>query len=141
MRYYHKLYGNLTHVAAINQFTSVKRASPMVVSKGKDGKLERHFLSQENMQNNLKAVYFCRIFMSIVAGVVSGILGLTNIPGFIIYFLFMGLTSGGLVLKSFGSPAAYFHSWNKITFDGCTAGLTCYVLFWTLFYDIVHIYG
>ncbi|KAF5953386.1 hypothetical protein HYC85_006242 [Camellia sinensis] len=53
----------------------------------------------ENMQNNMKAVYYSRTFMCIIGGVVAGILGFTGLTGFIFYFLVMAITSVGLVAK------------------------------------------
>ncbi|KAI8000109.1 hypothetical protein LOK49_LG09G00916 [Camellia lanceoleosa] len=49
----------------------------------------------ENMQNNMKAVYYCRTFMCIIGGVVAVILGFTGLTGFIFYFLVMAITSVG----------------------------------------------
>mmetsp|Transcript_17365 Transcript_17365/g.20847 ORF Transcript_17365/g.20847 Transcript_17365/m.20847 type:complete len:123 (-) Transcript_17365:345-713(-) len=106
----------------------------MIMAKG------GNFLSQESIKNNHKVVYYCRICFSIIAGVVAGILGLTNLPGFLCYFVFMGLMSLGLLLKTGFSVKTYFFSWNTIGTDNIMAGAMTFVLFWVLFYDIVHIY-
>ncbi|CAL5337991.1 hypothetical protein ACSBR2_013703 [Camellia fascicularis] len=94
----------------------------------------------ENMQNNMKAVYYSRTFMSIMGGVIAGILGFTGLNGFIFYFLVMAITSVGLIAKAGFSIHSYFDSWNQIILDGILGGLMSFVLFWTFAYDIVHIF-
>ncbi|VFQ61003.1 unnamed protein product [Cuscuta campestris] len=94
----------------------------------------------ENMQNNVKIIYYSRTFMAIIGGVIAGVLGLTGLMGFIFYFLIMGITSVGLLAKAKFSVFSYFESWNRIMLDGFLGGLMSFVLFWTLAYDIVHIF-
>ncbi|KAI8011839.1 hypothetical protein LOK49_LG06G03433 [Camellia lanceoleosa] len=94
----------------------------------------------ENMQNNMKAVYYSRTFMSIMGGVIAGILGFTGLNGFIFYFLVMAITSVGLIAKAGFSIHSYFDSWNQIILDGFLVALMSFVLFWTFAYDIVHIF-
>ncbi|THF96817.1 hypothetical protein TEA_000677 [Camellia sinensis var. sinensis] len=103
----------------------------------------------ENMQNNMKAVYyrpmdtalavqspvtdmfvepFSRTFMSIMGGVIAGILGFTGLNGFIFYFLVMAITSVGLIAKAGFSIHSYFDSWNQIILDGILGGLMVHSL-------------
>ncbi|XP_038723106.1 ER membrane protein complex subunit 6-like [Tripterygium wilfordii] len=96
--------------------------------------------SAENTQSNLKVIYYSRTFMSIIGGVISGILGFTGLYGFIFYFVIMAITSVGLVAKAKFSIHSYFDGWNRIMLDGITGGLMSFVLFWTFAYDIVHIF-
>ncbi|XP_057471371.1 uncharacterized protein LOC130760171 isoform X2 [Actinidia eriantha] len=77
----------------------------------------------ENMQNNIKVVYYSRTFMSIIGGVIAGILGFTGLTGFLFYFLVMAITSVGLIAKAGFSIHLYFDSWNQIIFDGILGGL------------------
>ncbi|KAJ7955268.1 ER membrane protein complex subunit 6 [Quillaja saponaria] len=94
----------------------------------------------ENMQSNIKIIYYSRTFLSIIGGVVAGILGFTSLTGFIFYFLLMAITSLGLVAKAGFSVHSYFDSWNRVVLDGFLGGLMSFVLFWTFAYDIVHIF-
>ncbi|KAK8548862.1 hypothetical protein V6N12_061766 [Hibiscus sabdariffa] len=96
--------------------------------------------SAENMQNNMKVIYYSRTFMSIIGGVIAGILGFTGFMGFVFYFLVMAITSIGLIAKAKFSVHSYFDSWNRIILDGFMSGLMSFVLFWTFAYDIVHIF-
>ncbi|TYI38979.1 hypothetical protein ES332_A02G067400v1 [Gossypium tomentosum] len=79
--------------------------------------------STENMQNNMKVIYYSRTFMSIIGGVIAGILGFTGFMGFIFYFLVMAITSIGLIAKAKFSVHLYFDSWNRIILDGFMGGL------------------
>ncbi|KAL4567016.1 hypothetical protein LXL04_022586 [Taraxacum kok-saghyz] len=94
----------------------------------------------ENMQSNMKVIYYSRTFMSIIGGVIAGILGFTGLMGFVFYILVMGITSLCLTIKAGFSIHSYFDSWNRILLDGFLGGLLSFVLFWTFAYDIVHIF-
>ncbi|XP_054820612.1 uncharacterized protein LOC129319931 [Prosopis cineraria] len=94
----------------------------------------------ENLQHNMKTIYYSRTFMSIIGGVVAGILGFTGLKGFVFYFLIMAFTSIGLIAKAKFSIHSYFDSWNRVLLDGFFGGLMSFVLFWTFAYDIVHIF-
>eukprot|EP00271_Cylindrocystis_brebissonii_P003690 TRINITY_DN14937_c0_g1_i1.p2 TRINITY_DN14937_c0_g1~~TRINITY_DN14937_c0_g1_i1.p2 ORF type:complete len:123 (-),score=18.42 TRINITY_DN14937_c0_g1_i1:725-1093(-) len=96
--------------------------------------------SQENMLHNSRIVYYSKTFLSIVAGAVAGILGLTGLAGFFCYVLIMGLGSVGLYLKTGGDISSYFDSWQRVAIDGVSQGAMSFILFWTLAYDIVHIF-
>lgn len=94
----------------------------------------------ENMQSNTKVIYYSRTFLSIIGGVIAGVLGFTGLSGFIFYVLVMAVTSAGLAAKAKFSVHSYFDSWNKVLLDGFLGGLMSFVLFWTFAYDIVHIF-
>ncbi|KAK9085190.1 hypothetical protein Sjap_025601 [Stephania japonica] len=80
-------------------------------------------LNVENLQNNMKIIYYSRTFLSIIGGVIAGIFGITGVTGFICYFLIMAITSLGFVAKADFSIKAYFNSWNQIMLDGFLSGL------------------
>ncbi|KAK1279472.1 hypothetical protein QJS04_geneDACA002949 [Acorus gramineus] len=94
----------------------------------------------ENLQSNLRIINYSRTFMSIVGGVVAGILGFTGLMGFVFYFLIMAITSLGLLAKAKFSVHTYFDSKNRMLLDGFLGGLMSFVLFWTFAYDIIHIF-
>lgn len=71
-----------------------------------------------------------RTFMSIIGGVIAGVLGFTSLMGFVFYFLVMAITSVGLAAKAGFSVHSYFDSWNRIILDGFLGGLM--VHFYTL---------
>ena len=71
----------------------------------------------------LMLVVCSRTFLSIVGGVVAGILGLTSITGFLFYFIIMMITSAAVTVKAGFNINKFFDSWNRVTIDGLTAGL------------------
>ncbi|KAF5178953.1 Er membrane protein complex subunit 6-like [Thalictrum thalictroides] len=97
-------------------------------------------MNAENLQANMRTIYYSRTFLSIIAGVIAGILGLTNLTGFVFYFFVMAITSLGLLAKAKFSIHAHFDSWNRVVLDGFLSGLMSFVLFWTFAYDLVHIF-
>ncbi|CAL9115248.1 unnamed protein product [Musa textilis] len=94
----------------------------------------------DNLQNNIKSIYYSRTFLSIIGGVIAGIWGFTGLTGFIFYFIVMAAASFSLAAKAKFSVHAYFDSWSRILLDGIFGGLMSFVLFWTFAYDIVHIF-
>ncbi|GAB4842976.1 ER membrane complex subunit 6 [Ancistrocladus abbreviatus] len=108
--------------------------------KSSEASNDMPIFNAENMQNNMKVIYYSRTFLSIVGGVVAGILGFTGFTGFVFYFLVMAISSVGLIAKAKFSVHSYFDSWNRLIFDGFLGGLMSFVLFWTFAYDIVHIF-
>ncbi|XP_031481617.1 uncharacterized protein LOC116251467 [Nymphaea colorata] len=108
--------------------------------KLKSGNIDVPIFNAENLQNNMKIIYYSRTFLSIIGGVVAGILGFTGMMGFIFYFLIMAVTSLGIAIKAKFSIHNYFDSWNRVLLDGFFGGLMSFVLFWTFAYDIVHIF-
>jgi len=96
--------------------------------------------SMERIAYNMRNINFCRTFVAIVSGIAAGIMGLTGILGFLAFLLTTCLLSVGMYLNVAGDAKPYFKSPNDIWTEGITQAMMSYVLFWTLFYDIVHIY-
>lgn len=61
--------------------------------------------------------------MSIIGGVIAGILGYNGLMGFVFYFIVMAITTAGLAAKTGFAVHSYFDSWNQIIFDGILGGL------------------
>ncbi|KAK9672294.1 hypothetical protein RND81_12G090100 [Saponaria officinalis] len=108
--------------------------------KSKEAMIDLTMLNAENIQSNLKVINYSRTFMSIVAGIMAGILGFNGVMGFVFYTIVMAVTSLGLTAKANFSIHSYFDSWNRVLLDGFFGGLMSFVLFWTFAYDIVHIF-
>lgn len=121
---------------------AARSGSPASASEKKLSNFENELLafSAENLQNNMKVTFYSRTFLSIIGGVVAGILGLTGLKGFILYFIIMAVGSLGVIIKAKFDIHEYFDSWNRVILDGITGGLMSFVLFWTFAYDIVHIF-
>ncbi|KAL8244452.1 hypothetical protein R6Q59_010710 [Mikania micrantha] len=115
-----------------------------MANNGDSGKKSRDnevpIFNAENLQSNMKVIYYSRTFMSIIGGVIAGILGFTGLMGFVIYLAVMAITSVCLTAKAGFSIHSYFDSWTRVLLDGFLGGLLSFVLFWTFAYDIVHIF-
>lgn len=80
------------------------------------------------------------MFVAIISGCVAGVLGLTGLLGFVAFFVTSLLLSGALYLKVSCEPAPYFKQGSDLWFEGVMQAMLSYIFFWTLFYDIVHVY-
>ena len=63
-----------------------------------------------------------------------------GLVGFLVFFVVTFALSAMLYLKMGGEPKPYFKVGGDIWTEGIQQALMSYILFWTLFYDIVHIY-
>lgn len=70
-----------------------------------------------------------RTFLSIIGGVIAGIMGFTSFTGFIFYLFVMALTSLALVVKSNFKVPSYFDGWNRVLFDGFLSGLMVSIVY------------
>ncbi|KAF5823038.1 putative rab5-interacting protein family [Helianthus annuus] len=89
----------------------------------KSNENEMPTFNAENLQSNMKVVYYCRTFMSIIGGVIAGICGFTGLMGFVVYVLVMAITSVCLTARAGFSIHSYFDSWNRVLLDGFLGGL------------------
>ncbi|GAA6029406.1 hypothetical protein NBRC10512_008031 [Rhodotorula toruloides] len=76
-----------------------------------------------------------------IAGSVAGILGLTNLHGFVLFFI----TSFGVgalysAVNCGMKPSRYFPKASEPLLSGTLGNCFSFILFWTLFYSLVHIY-
>lgn len=89
------------------------------------------WLRRDAGADGLGACARSRTFMSIVAGMVAGVLGLTNLAGFGAYAVMMTLVTGALFVKCQAKPTMFFMRTSQITYEGVTAEAMTFVLFWT----------
>jgi hypothetical protein len=110
--------------------------------KNLDGDVE--FFNQENLMKNMKMVTYVRTLVVIAGGVITGILGYTGLAGFLCYLLVFTTGSLALLSKMGFNPSQYTSSGSlfAFVFDGVfSQQLTLsFLLFWTLFFALVHIY-
>jgi hypothetical protein len=106
-------------------------------AKKSDEVVETPAYSQENIQHNMRIIYYSRTFLSIVGGVVAGVLGLTGVTGFLCYFVIMMLASAGIAVKTKFDVFSFFDSWNRITIDGIAQGFMVRALAFILPFDLI----
>ena len=79
-------------------------------------------------------------FLSIVSGIVCGICGYTDLYGFLFFLVFNVFIGGAVVAKLNFKPKQYFVSVDQIIVNGASNSVGTFVLFWTLFYNICHLF-
>ncbi|TKY72470.1 hypothetical protein E2542_SST01211 [Spatholobus suberectus] len=88
--------------------------------KSSNGVNELLTFNAENMQSNIKIIYYSRTFLSIIGGVVAGILGFTGLKGLCFTYFSWHLLHLGLWPKQDFQPT---HT--------LTPGIECYLMaFW-----------
>ncbi|KZP00303.1 hypothetical protein CALVIDRAFT_327673 [Calocera viscosa TUFC12733] len=99
-------------------------------------------LYQPHVQHNAASLATYKWLCTSFAGSVAGVLGLENYAGFAVFFASILLTS--LVVWTVQckgrSVERYVHGgWWEIVNPG-QENIASFILFWTLFYGIVHVY-
>ena len=95
-----------------------------------------------HIQGNMQAVMWVRSFMGIVSGVSVGILGLTGARGFIAYVVLYVVVSLAIIAKGGFDLAGTLPGAKLPGFiiDGLMDQLMSFLLFWTMFYALVHVF-
>eukprot|EP00163_Fabomonas_tropica_P023949 TRINITY_DN41477_c0_g1_i1.p1 TRINITY_DN41477_c0_g1~~TRINITY_DN41477_c0_g1_i1.p1 ORF type:complete len:114 (-),score=7.49 TRINITY_DN41477_c0_g1_i1:2-343(-) len=97
-------------------------------------------LSPMAIQQNMKIANDSRLITTMIAGAVTGILGLTGKWGFLAFVCAHLFTSAALLTRMGGSPNKYFISAWSYWGESIMGNLLIFILMWTLFYGIVFIY-
>ena len=92
--------------------------------------------SMERIGYNARSLNFCRVFVAIISGMASGILGLEGVVGFLAFLASTFVLSVGLYLRLACDPKPYFKKPGDIWTEGIQQAAMSYVMFWTLFYDV-----
>ncbi|CAH7676816.1 hypothetical protein PPACK8108_LOCUS11924 [Phakopsora pachyrhizi] len=105
----------------------------------------------ESVIANTRSVDYVKSSCSCIAGSLAGVLGLTNHHGLIFYLISSIITSLIIIIVSStnllnrdqnlsNSEAVYFRSKITLWSVGLVDNVFGYLLWWTLFYGLVHIY-
>ncbi|KAH3767248.1 ER membrane protein complex subunit 6 [Pelomyxa schiedti] len=98
----------------------------------------------DRIAHNEGILYFCRVFISCLSGCAAGILGLKSLWGFA-GFVVSSLITTVLILILGTTPQTahgkYFKSSVTPWSHSLMQGAMTYVLFWTLLFDMVHVYS
>eukprot|EP01129_Flabellula_baltica_P003943 TRINITY_DN13685_c0_g1_i1.p1 TRINITY_DN13685_c0_g1~~TRINITY_DN13685_c0_g1_i1.p1 ORF type:complete len:122 (-),score=16.43 TRINITY_DN13685_c0_g1_i1:100-465(-) len=99
---------------------------------------ESHF--PEHIMFNGAQLSQCKMLMSLVGGCVAGILGFEGVLGFL-FFVGVTLFGGFMIELAAGFDLSqYFQGRRDVYQSGIAQCLLTYIMFWTLCFDIVHIY-
>ncbi|UZJ56307.1 hypothetical protein CBS101457_005627 [Exobasidium rhododendri] len=130
--------------------------------------LHMQSFSPENVAHNAKQIYYVRSVLTSVAGSAAGIFGLTNLAGFYFYFVSLLLTNLAIfVVNVQFQPRRYLINFNQakeikngklditssasdesvkplqyllFLVEGAQEMAFGYVLWWTLWFAIIHVY-
>uniref|UniRef100_A0A2R5LGA4 ER membrane protein complex subunit 6 n=1 Tax=Ornithodoros turicata TaxID=34597 RepID=A0A2R5LGA4_9ACAR len=106
--------------------------------KEKSGEIVAY--SEAAMRHNGAILEYCRTSVSALSGCTAGILGLTGLWGFLFYFVIAAALWFMFVLRSMTTWRKFLRTRTTFLTTGLFGGLFTYVLFWTFFYGIVHVY-
>jgi len=98
-------------------------------------------IAHDKVAHNENNIYLCRIFVSIMFGVMTGVFGFTGLSGFLIFAL-SSLFASFLIILSLPrfSIQGVFQSWSSVWLGGFMQGALTFILCWTLAYDSVYIF-
>ncbi|KAJ3063574.1 hypothetical protein HDU98_000604 [Podochytrium sp. JEL0797] len=100
-------------------------------------------VSPAAMQKNNHIILYARSTLALSCGAAAGILGLTGTTGFLFFFAASLVMSLALVAKTGMSPDRYFPLNNgllHLATSDVLNSLSSYLLFWTLFTGLVHLF-
>jgi hypothetical protein len=97
-------------------------------------------INSRNVMHNTKSLNFSRTSLSVLAGGVAGILGLTSLNGFLFYFIASGILGLYYLLVETKSDAVHFLNKQQLVTAFVFENLFTYILMWTLVYGCVHVY-
>ena len=96
----------------------------------------------EAIAQNMQVVNTSRTMTSLIAGCTAGILGISGYTNGIAFYLFITLiTSFFLARKSNFKYSEYFVDKQGPLLEGLTKGVMTYIMFWTLMFDVTHVYN
>ena len=100
------------------------------------------FWNQLNVGKNNAAVNWVRTLMAIVTGAAAGVLGLKSMQGFAFFVACYAATSLALLMKMRFDADSFFPGTKVHTFllSGIMSHLMSFLLFWTAFYGLCHVY-
>lgn len=101
---------------------------------------DAHLYVQSHVMHNARQLQFIRSCFAAIAGSAAGILGLTNLSGFLFYAIGWIILSILLITKTSGVKKYFIHGYKDVVLDGAMGGLLSYTLFHTLLYGLVHLY-
>jgi len=97
------------------------------------------FIAQGALRKNMQINQHATNLIFLFGGAMSGILGLSGWSGFLLFFICAAFLIGLLQMKSGFDWIKYFPDYSNLT-NGYPTALKSYVLMWTFFYGLIHIY-
>lgn len=94
-----------------------------------------------HIQHNTNSLHTVKFLSASFSGAAAGILGLENFSGFALFLASTLLTTSAIwLVKCKGRPQKYLHGGLWPLLNPGQDNLFSFVLVWTLFYALVHVY-
>jgi hypothetical protein len=97
-------------------------------------------INSRNVMNNTKSLNFSRTSLSVLAGGVAGILGLSSLIGILFYFLASAILGFYYLVLNSRKDSLHFMNKQQLITAFVFENLFTYILMWTLMYGCVHVY-
>ncbi|KAK9808908.1 hypothetical protein WJX72_006183 [[Myrmecia] bisecta] len=99
-------------------------------------------LNMQHMKHNAGIINFVRVFASLVAGILAGVLGVEGWGGFLYYLVIQAVVSGLLHIKAKGNAKQYFKQRRELYIDQVFTSTTLltFILFWTISHNFIHLF-
>ena len=97
-------------------------------------------INSRNVMHNTKSLNFSRTSLSVLAGGVAGILGLSSLLGILFYFLASGILGIYYLILNSRTDTLHFMNKQQLITAFVFENLFTYILMWTLMYGCVHVY-
>merc|ERR1712217_324830 len=112
-------------------------ASEAPAKDGKKGKVQQkeddgEFLIIPSMQHNAKTLGNARVFSSVIAGCVAGLLKCEGFSGVFVFIVVTLIHSTMIMVKMGFNVTRHFPRGHDIFVSQFSSGLMSYILFWTL---------
>ncbi|KAI9365767.1 Rab5-interacting protein-domain-containing protein [Pilaira anomala] len=101
---------------------------------------DAHLYVPSHIMHNTRQLQYIRSCFAAIAGSAAGILGLTNLSGFLFYALSWTILSLLLIARTSNMKKYFIQGYKEVVFDGALSGLLSFILFHTLLYGLVHLY-
>ncbi|CAK9014191.1 unnamed protein product [Durusdinium trenchii] len=107
-----------------------------VQQKDEDGE----FLQMAALQQNVRTLTNCRIFAGVMAGCIAGLLKIEGLLGVGVFILVTLIHSLMIAAKMEFEVHRHFPKSRDLFVSQFGGGLLSFILFWTLSFDMVHIF-
>mmetsp|Transcript_15842 Transcript_15842/g.25139 ORF Transcript_15842/g.25139 Transcript_15842/m.25139 type:complete len:163 (+) Transcript_15842:32-520(+) len=129
-------------MSSLGDTSSSSKSVATTASKRKKGKKgSPELISLKAVQTNMHELHKIRVFTCIATGISAGILDLKGIYGFALFVIVFLISSLLMCVKMKMSLNKFFRPATKFLTTSLWDGLTSFVLFWTLFANILYLYG
>lgn len=125
------------YVIILTLVASCKMSSTMKVQQKDE---EGEFLQMAALQQNMRTLSHCRIFAGVMAGCIAGLLKIEGLLGVAVFIVVTLIHSTMIAAKMGFEITRHFPKSRDLFVSQFGGGLLSFILFWTLSFDMVHIF-